>query len=139
MPHVLIYSILECIARRNLDYHEREIIKCVLERTQKNEEITPTKIGRICNIDFRTVKKHFPNVVGKNLGDGTKIIKSRDVCVCRTEYYRDPPGESSGGRFASALLLGVLAICGIFIFNPSRRRTFVPIAHRSIPRPCSAS
>ena len=122
-----------------MDYHETLIIECVRERTEKNETITLTKLSNICGMDFRTVKKHLPNVVGKDLGDGTKIIERQGACVCRPEYYRDPPSESSGGRFGSALLLGFLAICGIFIFSPSRRRTFVPIAHRSIPRPCSAS
>jgi len=132
-----IYSILEFMGRRTLDYHERQLIECVREKTQKNETITPTKLSNICGMDFRTVKKHLPNIVDKNLGDGTKII-SRDVCVCRTEYERDPPGEPPGGRFHSALRLGVLAICGIFAIA-SMRRTFVPIANRSIPRPCSAS
>lgn len=96
-----------------MDYHEKLLIDCVREKTQKNDTITLSKLSRICGIDYRTVENHFRNIVGRDLGDGTKI-KSREVL--RSEYYRDPPGEGVNPLvWLSALFVGLAIIAVVRI------------------------
>ncbi len=73
-----------------MDYHDKRLADCVREKIEKDETVSPSKLENVCKIDFRTVSNHFSNIVGKDLGDGTKIL-SREKTVI--EYYRDPPED----------------------------------------------
>ncbi len=105
----------------SLDHHDEELIQIVLRSIKKNEEVTRNKLHERGPIDYRTVEHHLQHIVGKDLGDGTRIVKGK---ACHPALIRDPrqPGElvieedaylesedSSWKDFAVGAILGAVA------------------------------
>jgi hypothetical protein len=113
-----------------MNYHEKRLVDCVRDKTTKGEALPLTKVSLLCEMDFRTVKNHFSNIVGKDLGDGTKIL-SREKCA--TEYYRDPPEAQDQTLPVLAIVLtGIIVGAAVILELHSSRsqsqvRTWVPV------------
>jgi hypothetical protein len=73
-----------------LGFHEDQIKDCIRELIAKGEEVTVTKVSQRCNIPWRTVRNHFYNIIGQDLGDGTKVVHGKAVYDA---VIRDPPGD----------------------------------------------
>jgi hypothetical protein len=95
-----------------MDYHEKLLVDCVREKIKKEEIVNATKLSRVCRLDFRTVQNHFSSIVGKDLGDGTKILAREK---CSIEYYRDSPedGDESWSIIALVSTLGLVFCAAI--------------------------
>jgi hypothetical protein len=114
-----------------MDYHERLLVDCIRKRVAKEEALTPTKLSRVCKMDYRTAQNHFSNIVRKDLGDGTKIL-TREKCY--TEYYRDPPEEQDQTLPVVGLVLMMSIVLSVAVIliprnagSHSQVRPWVPL------------
>ena len=64
--------------------------ECIRSKFPKNSEVTRTKISEQCKIPWQTVDNHYADLIGQNLGDGTKLIVGK---VVHDAVIRDPPED----------------------------------------------
>ena len=73
-----------------LDFQEERLKECIRSEFPKNSEVTRTKISERCKIPWQTVDNHYDDIIEKDLGDGTKLVRGK---ACYDAVIRDPPGE----------------------------------------------
>jgi len=73
-----------------LDFQEERLKECIRSKFPKNSEVTRTKISEQCKIPWQTVDNHYADLIGQNLGDGTKLIVGK---VVHDAVIRDPPED----------------------------------------------
>ena len=73
-----------------MGFHEDKLKECIREKFPKNTEVTRTKVSTVCKTPWRTVDSHFDNIIGQDLGDGTKLVHGKAIYDA---VVRDPPGD----------------------------------------------